>query len=213
MTVYDDRISSYITGLFAAEDPELSAIRAGAVEQGLPDIGISPEEGRFLAFLVQTCQARLVIEIGTLAGYSAAWMARALPAGVRLISLEKSARHAAVARANMVRLNLDDRVEIRQGEAQQLMDRLDSLAPFDMVFIDAEKSGYPAYYAWALRNLRPGGLVAAHNALWGGAVVGEYSGEAIDQMKSFNRLVAADPQVTSTIFPAGDGTLVAVKLG
>lgn len=212
MTVYDDRISRYITGLFAREDPSLFAIRTSAVEMGLPDIGISPEEGQFLAFLVQACQARLVIEIGSLAGYSAAWMARALQPGGRLVSLEKSAKHASIARANMERLKLDDRVEIHQGEAHQLMSRLDHLAPFDLVFVDAEKSGYPAYYEWALANLRPGGMVAAHNALWGGSVAGEHEGEAINEMKSFNRFVAADPRVISTIFPAGDGTLVAVKL-
>ena len=213
MTVYDDRISSYITELFAQEDPELLAIRTTALELGLPDIGISPEEGRFLALLVQAIQARLVIEIGTLAGYSTAWMARALQPGGRLISLDKSAKHAAVARANMLRLGLDDRVEIRQGEASQLMERLNDLAPFDMVFIDAEKSGYPAYYNWAVSNLRPGGLVAAHNALWGGSVAAEHSGEAIDQIKAFNRMVAADVRVISSIYPAGDGTLVAVKIG
>jgi caffeoyl-CoA O-methyltransferase len=113
----------------------------------------------------------------------------------------------------MLRLGLDDRVEIRQGEASQLMERLNDLAPFDMVFIDAEKSGYPAYYNWAVSNLRPGGLVAAHNALWGGSVAAEHSGEAIDQIKAFNRMVAADVRVISSIYPAGDGTLVAVKIG
>ncbi len=213
MTVYDDRISSYIIELFAQEDPELMAIRTTALELGLPDIGISPEEGRFLALLVQAIQAKLVIEIGTLAGYSTAWMARALQPGGRLISLDKSAKHAAVARANMLRLRLDDRVEIRQGEASRLLEGLNDLAPFDMVFIDAEKSGYPAYYNWAISNVRQGGMVAAHNALWGGSVAAEHSGEAIDQIKAFNRMVAADAWVISSIYPAGDGTLVAVKIG
>jgi caffeoyl-CoA O-methyltransferase len=86
-------------------------------------------------------------------------------------------------------------------------------APFDFAFIDADKLSYPAYYEWVVEHLRPGGILAAHNALWGGAVVSDYQEGAIADMKAFNRMVAADARVSSTIYPAGDGTLVAVKIG
>lgn len=211
MTVYNEAISSYITGLFAQEDEALAFIRHDSHEQGLPDINISPEEARFLQLLVRIAQARLALEIGTLGGYSGTWIARALQPGGRLITIEKSARHAEVAREHFARAAVQERVELRQGDAHQLLPGLAKLAPFDFVFIDADKAGYNDYFAWAVEHVRPGGVICAHNALWGGAVVGEYEGEAVNIARQFNQMAAGHPQVDSSIYPAGDGLLVAVR--
>lgn len=212
MTVYNDETRNYITNLFAVEDEVLWEIRKLTVEKGLPDIGITPEEGKFIHLLVRACGAYTALEIGALGGYSGVWIARALSPGGHLFSLEKSGKHASVARSHFSMAGVDDRVTVVAGDAHQLLPAMSKKAPFDFVFIDAEKSGYMAYYEWAVANLRPGGVIAAHNVLWGGAVAQEYSGEAIDLMKQFNRFVASDTRVASSIYPAGDGTLVAVRL-
>lgn len=212
MTVYNEDTSAYITGLFAVEDEILAHIRQQTPARGLPDIGITPEEGLFLHLLVRACGARLALEIGTLGGYSGVWITRALAPSGKLITLEKSEAHAAVAREHFELAGIRDGVEIRQGDAHQLLPGLIQKAPFDFIFIDADKPGYLAYYEWSIEHVRPGGVIAAHNALWGGAVVGDHHGEGIDLMREFNQTVAQDPRVTSTIYPAGDGTLVAVRL-
>lgn len=213
MIVYNQQLSQYISDLFAAEDEALRYIRLQTPNQGLPDIAIAPEEGRFLQFLAATCQAKLALEIGTLGGYSSIWIARGMLPGGRLITIEKSARHAEVAQAHLAYSGAAEQVEILVGDARQLLPGLTDLAPFDFIFIDAEKSGNPVYYEWALEHLRPGGVVAVHNALWGGSVAQEVEGTAINEVRSFNAQVAKDRRVISTIYPAGDGTLVAVKLG
>jgi predicted O-methyltransferase YrrM len=212
MTVYNENTSAYISALFAAEDEVLAHIRQQTPARGLPDIGITPEEGRFLHLLVRGCHAGLALEIGTLGGYSGVWITRGLAPGGKLITLEKSGAHAAVAREHFDLAGLSEQVEIRQGEAHQLLPGLRQKAPFDFIFIDADKPGYLAYYEWSVEHVRTGGVIAAHNALWGGAVAGDHHGEGIDLMREFNQTVAQDPRVTSTIFPAGDGTLVAVRL-
>ncbi len=211
MTTYDDRHAAYITALFAAHDPALAAIYAAIPKRGLPAITIRPEEGRFLQFLARACAARRAVEIGTLGGYSGAWIARGLAPDGRLITLEKEPRHAEVAREHFALAGVADRVDVRVGDAHTLLPALAAEGPFDFCFIDAEKDGYPAYLDWALANLRPGGVVAAHNAFRHGAVVAGDRGEAATEvMRAFNRRCAAEPRLVSTIFPAGDGMVVGV---
>lgn len=212
MTVYNDAVSAYITDLYAREDEALAYIRTNTPEQGLPDISVSAEEGCFLHLLVRASQAKLALEIGTLGGYSGTWIARALVPGGRLITLEKSGKHAAVAKEHFIRSGVEDRVTIMTGDAHQLLPGLEKRSPFDFVFIDAEKTGYPAYFDWAVSHVRLGGIICMHNSLWGGSVVGPYEGEAVNLVKAMNTQAAADPRVTSTIYPAGDGTLVAVRI-
>lgn len=205
-------VSAYITNLFVQEDQVLQAVRARSAAAGLPDIAITPEEGAFLHLLARLVQPRLALEIGALGGYSTIWLGRALPPGGKLISLEKSARHAEIARAHLALADLSAQVELRQGEAAALLPKLAPLAPFDLVFIDADKPNTPAYFDWALAHLRPGGLIAVHNALWGGSVARACQGAAVDEVRAFNAYVASLPGVRSSIYPAGDGTLLAVKL-
>lgn len=204
-------IHDYITRLFAPEDMVLRQVREASFDQGLPDIAITPEEGAFLSLLVRLCRARRVLEIGTLVGYSTLWLARALPPDGIVVTVEKSARHAAIARQNFERAGLAERILLLEGEAKHLLSKAARLGPFDFVFIDADKEGYPFYYDWALTMVPSGGVIAFHNALWGGSVALPFHGPAIDAIRNFNHMIANDSRVVAHIYPAGDGTLIAVK--
>jgi predicted O-methyltransferase YrrM len=212
MAYYNDTLADYITGLFAPHDAALSRALTESPQRGLPAINIKPEEGRFLQFLVRACAARKALEIGTLGGYSGIWIARGLLPGGRLITLEKEAAHAQVAREHFEAAGLAGQVEIRLGDAHESLKRLDAEVPFDFVFIDAEKSGYDRYYDWAMDHVRPGGIVAAHNAFRHGAVVdpADQERETV-AMRNFNARVAADPRGLSTLYPGGDGMVISVK--
>jgi predicted O-methyltransferase YrrM len=212
MTVYNDQVSEYITRLFSQEDEVQKKIFKAIPEKGLPAIMIKPEEGRFLQFLAQSANALLALEIGTLGGYSSIWIIRGLVKGGKLITLEKEQRHADVSLEHFKMAGVEDQVEIRVGEANQLLQGLSGHGPFDFIFIDADKAGYPAYYEWAMDNLRVGGIMAAHNALRKGSVAGTApEDEFTSIMKDFNENVAKDKRGISTIYPAGDGMVISVK--
>ena len=213
MTIYNDQISQYISSLFAVEDAALTMAREESPKRGLPSISIKPEEGRFLQFLVRACGAQKAVEIGTLGGYSGTWIARGLLPGGKLYTLDKENKHAQVAQEHFDAAGLGESVEIIIGDAEKSLIELSSQGPFDFVFIDADKPGYPAYFNWALENTRLGGIIAAHNAFRKGSVIG--LGEDDDNtelMRQFNQLVADDERLVSTIYPAGDGTIISVKV-
>ena len=213
MTTYNDQISSYISSLFAVEDESLLRAREESPKHGLPTINIKPEEGRFLQFLTRSCGARKAIEIGTLGGYSGIWIARGLLPGGRLFSIDKETKHAQVAQEHFAAAGLSEVIQVRVGDAHRILTELSDQGPFDFAFIDAEKTGYPAYCDWALENVRVGGIIAAHNAFRGGSVVGLRKDDAHSElMRQFNQQVANETRLISTIFPAGDGTLVSVKI-
>lgn len=212
MPTYDDTLEKYLREHFAVEDEVLISIRANIVARGLPQITIKPEEGRFLEFIVAASGANRALEIGTLGGYSGTWIVRGLPDEGRLITLERDREHAVVAEENFRLAGIAERVDIRVGDAHQLLPELRAEGPFDFVFIDAEKEGYPAYLDWALENLQPGGIVAGHNAFSHGDVVdAEDTRERTKALRLFNRRLAEDPRMVSLIFPAGDGTTFAVQ--
>ena len=213
MTYYNDHLANYITDLFAAQDAALTRALTESPQRGLPSISIKPEEGRFLQLLARACGAQKAVEIGALGGYSGIWIARGLAPGGKLITLEKSPAHAIVARDHFEAAGLLDRVEIRVGDAHELLKRLAAEGPFDFVFIDAEKSGYPQYYDWAMENVRTGGLITAHNALRHGSVADPNDHDPdTEAIRAFNRRAAADPRGISTLYPGGDGTVVVVKI-
>jgi predicted O-methyltransferase YrrM len=213
MPIYDDRFASYITTEFARPDSVLEQVLAAIPARGLPQITIKPEEGRFLQFLVRACSARRVVEIGTLGGYSGIWLARGLPADGRLVTLEKEPHHAEVAREHFSLAGLANQVDVRLGDALDLLPALAAEGPFDLCFIDADKLGYGKYLDWALANIRPGGIIAAHNAFRGGALL-DASDNSPDMvfMREFNLRFAREPRLLSTIYPAGDGLLMGVVL-
>jgi caffeoyl-CoA O-methyltransferase len=205
-----DKAGDYIVGLFGAEDELLASLREEADRTGLPPIAISSDEGRLLQVLLTSINARRVLEVGTLGGYSAICMARALPPGGRLLSIEINEAHASFARRYIDRAGLGDRIEVRVGRALDVLPALDG-ERFDAIFLDADKEPLPTYFEWALRLVRPGGLIIGDNALWGGRA---YDGDEPDDktrgVREFNRRMATDPRVLGIIVPTHDGVAIAV---
>ena len=160
----DDRFERYVTELFAAEDPILSKIRARHVAENLPAINISPEEGKLLHVLLFAIQAKRVLEIGSLGGYSGVWLARALPPGGELTTIEKDPKHARIAREAFDMARLHGRVQLIEGSALEVLAKLPS--GFDAVFIDADKEPLPRYFEWGMKLLRRGGLLLCDNAFF-----------------------------------------------
>jgi caffeoyl-CoA O-methyltransferase len=209
-----DRLNDYLHDLFGQEDEVLKAIRTRALDEGFPQIQIRPEEGLMLQFLLKANDARRVIELGTLAGYSGVWIGRILPEDGQLITLEIDEERAEVARESFRQAGLSDRVQVRVGDALSLLPDLSAEGPFDAIFIDAIKSEYPAYLAWAVDNIRVGGLIVAHNAFRRGKIV-EPAAQHDDLVRgtlAFNRQISEDPRLLGSIVPLGDGLAVAVRL-
>ena len=205
-----DRVDEYITSLFARDDDVLAALREAADREGLPPISIGAVTGRLLQVLISAVRAERVLEVGTLGGYSAIWMARALPRSGRLVTIEIDERHADFARRYFARAGLDDRIEVRVGRALDVLPAFDG-ERFDVVFLDADKEPLPTYLDWSLRLLRPGGLLVADNALWGGRVLDPTTeDEGTRGVREFNRRLATDERLRGTIIPVGDGLAVAV---
>ncbi len=207
----DSREAEYIRDVFATEDGELAAVMPDAREKGLPDIAVDAEVGRFLQVLVAGARASRVLEIGTLAGYSGIWIAKALPADGKLVTIEADGKHAAVARSNFERAGLLDRVDILVGRALDVLPELPGDPPFDVVWLDAVKAEYPAYLEEALRFVRPGGWILADNALLGGRVAAEPSDDDepdVVAMRAFHRRITQAPGLVSTLLPIRDGVTV-----
>jgi predicted O-methyltransferase YrrM len=172
-----------------------------AAEAGLPSQNVTPNQGKLLAILAQAIRARTILEIGALGGYSAIWLARALPPGGRLITLEANPKHAEVARANLAAAGLAGVVEVRVGPALENLPRLaeEGLGPFDLVFIDADKPNNSAYLEWALKLTRPGSLIITDNVVRNGAVVDANSDNpSVQGVRRSNAVLAADPRLVAT---------------
>ena len=193
-----------ITSMFAAEDEGLRASLETAKQAGLPEIQISPIQGKFLQLLATMCNARKILEIGALAGYSGIWLARALPQGGRLITLEMNPHHANVVEKSFERAGVGDRAEVRIGKALDLLPALESDAPFDLVFIDADKPPYPQYLDWALRLTRPGSIIVADNCIRSGKAFGKAEDEGVAGIIELNRRMASEPRLVSLILPMDD---------
>ena len=190
-------VDRYIAEQFIPEDAALAEALAESERAGLPAIAVSAAQGKWLHLLARAVGARRILEIGTLGGYSGIWLARALPTGGRLTTLELDAAHAEVARKNFVRAGVGDAVDIRLGPALQTLPTL--RGPFDLIFIDADKPGYTDYFGWAVQLARPGALIIADNVVRNGAVVNPASSDtAVRGIQRFNAAVAAEPRVTAT---------------
>ncbi|HKO52780.1 MAG TPA: O-methyltransferase [Polyangiaceae bacterium] len=195
------RVDEYVTSLMLPSDAVLDSALAASNAAGLPAINVAPNQGKFLSLLARMQGSARILEIGTLAGYSTIWLARALPANGRLVTLELDPKHAQVALANLERAGLSALVEIRVGRA------LDSLAalvsegapPFDFVFIDADKQSIPDYFLFSLKLTRAGSVIVVDNVIRRGAVLDAASSDAnVQGIRRFNEIVSKTPGVSAT---------------
>jgi predicted O-methyltransferase YrrM len=194
-------VDEYFGDTLVPSDPALDAALEAAAAAGLPDIGVAPNQGKLLQLLARVQGARNILEVGTLAGYSTIWLARALPAGGRLVTLEVDPKHAEVARGNLANAGLGDVVDVRVGPALDTLPKLaaEGLGPFDLIFIDADKPSNPDYFTWALELSRPGSLIIVDNVVRGGAVVEADSEDPrVQGVRRLNELIAAEPRVSAT---------------
>ncbi len=202
MTDLFGQVDDYIRQLTGEEDAALTAARESVEKFGIPPIAVSVNQGKFLHIMALARGARKILEIGTLAGYSTIWLARALPPDGKLITLEYDQKHADVARENIQRAGVNDKVSIRVGKAIDLLPQLEveKAGPFDMIFIDADKPPYKEYFEWAVRLSRPGALIIADNVIREGKVL--HPDEEDDMVRGvdrFNKALSGNRSVVSTI--------------
>ena len=194
-------VEQYLDGLLIPSDPALQAAREATAAAGLPDIAVSPSQGRLLYLLVRIRGARHILEIGALGGYSTIWLARALPRGGRLISLEAEPKHCEVARGNVAHAGLSAVVDLRLGLALDLLPEIaaEGLEPFDFVFLDADKENNAPYFEWALRLTQPGSVIVIDNVIRDVDVADPKSTDPrVQGIRRLNDLIAAEPRVTAT---------------
>lgn len=194
-------VDDYFNDLLVDEDQPLLAAATESDSAGLPPHQVAPNQGKLLHLIARIRGARTVLEIGTLGGYSTIWLARALPDGGRLVTLEADERYAAVAAANIARAGLADVVDLRVGKALDSLPRLaqEGAGPFDLVFIDADKPSNPDYLEWALKLTRPGSVIVGDNVVREGAVTDPDSTDPrVQGVRRFTELIAAHPRLTAT---------------
>jgi predicted O-methyltransferase YrrM len=194
-------VDRYISDHLIPPDAALDAAMRASAEAGLPEIQVSPAQGKFLHLLAKIRGARAILELGTLGGYSTIWLARALPADGRLITVEADPQRAEVARANIVRAGLDGIVELRTGKALDILPQIaaEQRGPFDLVFIDADKENIPDYFAWALKLTRPGSLIITDNVVRNGALADASNTDPrVHGVRRFHEILSAEPRVSAT---------------
>jgi predicted O-methyltransferase YrrM len=195
-------VDNYITDVLLPSDEVLERVLAKSHEAELPEINVSPAQGKMLMLLAKSMRARTILEIGTLGGYSTIWLARALPTDGKLVTLEFEPKHAAVAGGNLQHAGLDSKVEIIVGAAVKSLPKLvgDSRAPFDMIFIDADKESYSEYLDWSLKLSRSGTLIIADNVVRNGAVLDpDHIDTRVQGIRKFNELLGAEKRLEATI--------------
>ncbi|MEW5849672.1 MAG: class I SAM-dependent methyltransferase [Myxococcota bacterium] len=211
--------AEYAVKALTLEDDILQEVRARTAAAGMPDIHVAASDGRHLQVLAAAVGAKKAVEVGTLAGYSGVCLLRGMGEGGFLHTLELHQKHADVAAETFRRAGVSNRVRIHVGKASENLQKLSAEGPFDLVFLDADKAGYPGYLAWAAENLRVGGVVIADNVfLWdsigrsasdarGGATQGD-----IDAMRRFNETVIRSERFMGTLLPTGEGLALGVKV-
>lgn len=212
-----ESVDDYVGNLFGDEDEALQKTVKSIKDEKIPQISVSANQGKFLQVLARLCNAKKILEIGTLAGYSTIWMARALPKNGKLISLELDPHHAEVAKRNVSVAGLSDIVDVRLGKAMDSLQQLikEGAGPFDMIFIDADKPPYKEYFELSLKLSRSGTLIIADNVIRDGKVLLDKTDEMAEGAKRFNAALAANKSVTATIIQTvgtkeHDGMAIAV---
>ena len=214
-------VDQYVDHLLVKPDEALDAALDASTAGGLPAISVTPSQGKLLNLLARAIGARRILELGTLGGYSTIWLARALPAGGRVVTIESSPTHANVARGNLERAGVAPLVDLRVGAALDVLPLISAErgGPFDFIFIDADKPNYPHYLEWAITLSRPGSLIVADNVVRDGAVVEPQSDDPmVKGARDFNALLGSDHRVSGTIVQTVgakgyDGFAVALVLG
>ncbi|MGX7731303.1 O-methyltransferase [Rhodococcus sp. 2H158] len=214
-----ERTDAYLTDTLIGADPQLEDALAANTAAGLPPIDVAPVQGKFLHLLARIRGAQRILEIGTLGGYSTIWLARAVGDDGRVVTLEYEPRHAEVARANLDRAGVGARVDIRVGAALDTLPSLEGGAPFDLVFVDADKENNPHYVRWALRLGRPGTVIVVDNVIRGGSVTNaDLDDERVRGAREVLELMATDPRLDATALQTvgakgWDGFAIAVVTG
>jgi predicted O-methyltransferase YrrM len=213
-------MDDFITGHVVKQDAELGRALQNSAAAKLPPIQVGAAQGKLLSLLARAINARRILEIGTLGGYSTIWLAKALPAGGRLISMELDGRHAAVARENVAQAGLADRVQILQGQALDLLPLVAGQHPegFDFVFIDADKPNSPRYYEWAVKLTRPGDVIVVDNVVREGAVIGSARDASAEGVRRMLEAMGSDERVCATVIQTvggkgHDGFAIALRTG
>jgi predicted O-methyltransferase YrrM len=194
-------VDAYFTDVLVPSDPALEAALRDSDAAGLPPINVAPNQGKLLQLLAQMQEAKKILEIGTLGGYSTIWLARALPKNGKLITLELDSKHAEVAKRNIARANLSNLVDIRVGKATETLFLIEkeNVAPFDFIFIDADKPSNPDYLAWSLKLSRPGTVIIADNVVRNGEVTNPNTTDAnVIGVRRFFDLLSAEARVSAT---------------
>ncbi len=208
-----EELEDYAQALFVREDPILAELRAEQEARGFPSIQVPARTGHLLSILLRAVGARRVVEVGTLGGYSALWIAKALPADGRVVTMESEPEHASLAREFIDRAGRAEMVEVRQGNAVDLLQELGPDGGWDAMFVDADKERYGVYLKQAQRLLRPGGVLLADNVFWQGRILddSDEADAATRALQDFNRALAGHDHFDATILPVGDGVAVAVR--
>jgi len=194
-------IDAFLVDALVGDDPALTAALEANARAGLPSIDVAPNQGKLLHLLARVSGAQRILELGTLGGYSTIWLARALPAGGALVTVEADPRHAEVARDNLSRAGVDALVDLRVGPGLEVLPALaaESPEPFDLIFVDADKASTADYVRWALDLGRPGALLIVDNVVRGGAIIDEGDpGPSVAGIRRFFALAAAEPRLDAT---------------
>jgi predicted O-methyltransferase YrrM len=192
-------VDDYFSGLLVPDEPALEAALKATEEAGLPPISVAPNQGKLLMLLARAIGARRILEVGTLGGYSTIWLARGLAPDGRMITIEWNPACVKVARANLARAGLGSQVDVREGSGEDVLPELVPEAPFDLIFIDADKPNTPLYFEWAVKLARKGALIIVDNVVREGAILDEDGGDDVQAMRRFFTLAASDKRVTGTV--------------
>jgi caffeoyl-CoA O-methyltransferase len=211
----DERLHRYLQEMSLREPQVLARLRQETARLDDPDMQIGPEQGQFMHLLVQVTGARRLIEIGTFTGYSSTWMALAMPEGGRIVTCDVSEDYTQVARRYWAEAGVTNKIDLRLAPALQTLDGLiaeGGRERYDFAFIDADKENYDGYYERCLTLIRPGGLIAIDNVLWGGSVVDpDRHEESVEAIRAFNAKLRDDERITLSMLPIGDGLTLARK--
>ena len=194
-------VDKYVSEMLVLSDKALDGALEASTDSGLPPIAVAPNQGKFLMLLAKSIEARNILELGTLGGYSTIWLARALPEGGRVVTLEAMPRHAEVARSNFKHAGLADMIDLRLGKALDILPKLavEKREPFDFIFIDADKENIPEYFTWSLKLARRGSMIIVDNVVRDGAIIDpKRMSHSVRGVRRFNDMLKTEKRVSAT---------------